>query len=378
LPNFALIFLKLKFQFFDMYSPLPTSENRAIRRFKRWSLATILATVFLIWVGGWVRSTGSGMGCPDWPQCFGVWIPPTSEAALPNDYLTHYLELRKKKNSRVAKTLAKLGFSELALRIESDPSVYQHEAFNVYKTWTEYINRLIGVLTGFLIFGAVIFAFPLRKYRRGIFTLSVFGFLGVGFEGWLGSLVVSTNLMPSFITVHMVLAMLILVVLIEAWLRADALNSEKKVPVHLNLQPYWYLGLGVSAVVLVQIILGTQVREQIDLVKHNLGEAARDQWVSQLGQVYTLHKTFQYFVAAAVVFFFFRLRSQAEITALRGIVWGSNALVICLITEILLGLALDQWNVLALAQPFHLLVATLIFIAAYTLTSLLKRAEKGA
>src|SRR5690606_33024024 len=91
---------------------------------------------------------------------------------------------------------------------------YQVADFNVYHTWTEYGNRLLGVLTGFFILLTVFFALPYRKKDAVVFWLSFLAFILVGFQGWLGSVVVSENLKPVTVTIHMIVALVIVGLLI--------------------------------------------------------------------------------------------------------------------------------------------------------------------
>src|SRR6478752_3146384 len=94
----------------------------SMKGFQRIILLCVIGTYLVILAGAVVRGTGSGLGCPDWPRCFGQWVPPMDIHELPANYKEVY--------KIAGKTIA-----------DCDP----------FKTWTEYINRLLGVVLGFFI-----------------------------------------------------------------------------------------------------------------------------------------------------------------------------------------------------------------------------------
>ena len=141
----------------------------------------ILVWIFLVIIAGAVvRMTQSGMGCPDWPRCFGKWIPPTNANELPANFES-YLKQQDIDHS-----------------------------FNVFHTWTEYINRLLGALLGLLLL--IQFAWSIKlfwKTKKAIVWFSLGTLLLTGFQGWLGKRVVDANLAAVKITTHMLVALLI-------------------------------------------------------------------------------------------------------------------------------------------------------------------------
>lgn len=173
-------------------------------------LLTCSSVFLLFFFGALVRATGSGMGCPDWPRCFGLWAPPTCECKLPGNYQQIFLEKRLQKVERFAKVLNSLGLEEQATRLRTDESIQAPEAFDPIKAWIEYINRLFGVLSG--LFAMVYFGMGIW-YRKLIHSGKAWGWMGLFLlllNGWLGSLVVATNLLPGVVTLHFLLSFLCL------------------------------------------------------------------------------------------------------------------------------------------------------------------------
>lgn len=124
---------------------------------QRLAFATALMTVVLIGVGVYVRASGSGLGCPDWPTCHGGVVPPNHDKAL-----------------------------------------------------IEFSHRITATIVGFMVIGTALMAW--RHYRHTPFTLwtAIAAVPLVGIQGLLGALTVVRELPPEVVATHLVTAMLVL------------------------------------------------------------------------------------------------------------------------------------------------------------------------
>lgn len=330
-----------------------TSSNRL---FYRLGNITIVAVYFLILVGGIVRSTGSGMGCPDWPKCFGSWIPPTDVSQLPEDYKEIYSEKRIEKNKKIARYMEVLGFSGLAYQIRHEESVLAETEFNNVKTWIEYLNRLVGVIIGLLIIATLAVSVRYIGRDTSIFVLSLMSFVLVVFQGWIGSLVVSTNLLPWMVTVHMLLALLLIALLIFAVYKANPkiISGTKVEKRKLNLVVFICIFS-----ILLQTVIGTQVREMIDEIALSFNYLNRISWVENLGMGFYIHRSFSIAILLIHVFLIYILYNNSiKENYLLNL---SKILLILVIFEVFTGLVMAYFGIPAYAQPVHLLLATIIF-----------------
>lgn len=320
----------------------------AIRAFNKLCLSTLIAVYILILVGGIVRTTGSGMGCPDWPKCFGKWVPPTSVNELPPDYKETYSAYRDKKNQKFIKYLRSFGMNNTADQIAADKSILIETNFNPVKTWIEYLNRLTGAIIGLFIIALVVRAWPLRKTHKAIFVLSILTLIGVIFQGWFGSIVVSTNLTTWTITIHMLLALVIVALLIYLL----QISKTTALAIGYVRGMKWVL-VACILLMLTQIVFGTEVREAIDRIA--MAGIERNSWIENLGSVFITHRTFSWIVLLAHAILMFQISKTKGAKAL------PRALFILILCTLLTGVGMAYFSVPAFLQPVHLLIATVTF-----------------
>jgi cytochrome c oxidase assembly protein subunit 15 len=305
---------------------------RRLSSFQTLALWTTGTTYFLILVGGLVRASGAGLGCPDWPRCFGGWIPPASAAEL--------------------------------------PAGFEASQFNATLMWTEYLNRLLGVAVGLLIFATLISAWRHHRQTPRIFWPTLAAFLLVGFQGWLGGVVVQQELAAWIVTVHMVVALIIVSLLLYSTVYAFLSSGPNaRIAASSAARPLLaWSTVALLALTLVQVILGTQVREGID---HALDAGVdRANALATVGRFDLWHRDAALLViaASAWVFWLVWTRHRAELTLVRvTLVLGGLVGL-----QVLLGASMAYGALTPPAQVAHLSASSLL-LGAQTVLLLLAR-----
>lgn len=347
-------------------------HQSAEKKFIMVSKLTIIMIFLVILAGGIVRSTGSGMGCPDWPKCFNRLIPPTDISQLPAGYEQDYIDGRERKNERFANTLDKLGFGELASKIRNDKSILVHEEFNAAKTWTEYVNRLSGAVLGLFLLASFVLSFSFIRSKKRIFYLSLLNLFLVFFQAWMGSIVVSTNLTPWVITVHMLLALVILAISIYTYFHAKVF-SERITLLTKGSGIRWIkvLAIGMVLLTLIQVVIGTDIRESIDIISTRFNGLKRELWIAQLGNIFLWHRELALITIILNGLLFVMVRSRFSKYSEHS--QFMNAIIILLVVQTVSGLVLAYLGMPAYMQTVHLVISTLVFGSQFYLTLLLKK-----
>jgi heme a synthase len=294
-----------------------------MKRIKNWALATFILCFLVIVAGGVVRTTQSGMGCPDWPKCFGKWIPPTNASELPPDFEKY---LRKQDIDHT---------------------------FNAFHTWIEYINRLLGVLLGLFGIIQVVLLFSKKQSGKKTFRLALAFLFTVILTGLFGALVVKLNLAHVSISVHLFFAILLVQIQL-----AVLLSLQQKLFLITVDNKARRLVLIFLVLLFCQSVLGTMVRMYVDDVSKTLHYEQRQTWLANLPVAFLMHRSFSWVILIGALFIAWYCKN---IQAIKNKTFLLAAIIVL---SMLTGIVLFYAGMPALAQPLHLLLAALAITQA--------------
>ncbi len=289
--------------------------------FRNFSYLSTGLTYLLIFVGGMVRVAGAGMGCPDWPKCFDRWIPPTSLEQLP-DHI--------------------------------DPA-----KFNIVLAWIEYSNRLFGALVGLVIMVTTFLAFKYYKHVDKIKWSVLAAFFLTLVEGWLGSVLVDTVLNPITITLHLLLALVIVMLLLYAAQEAyyvENPESEKMSRYPSDLK--WMFGL-LAGILLVEVVLGTEIRGGLEMIREDNPMVESQFLLNMLGPFKYIHTILGFIITGFSGMLWYRLVFGSKNPS-RIMIQISTSILGLVLMQIIMGELLVFLGVIPLIQLFHMWVASWI------------------
>ena len=289
--------------------------------FRNFSYLSTGLTYLLIFVGGLVRVAGAGMGCPDWPKCFDRWIPPTSLEQLP-DHI--------------------------------DPA-----KFNIVLAWIEYSNRLFGALVGLVITITTFLAFKYYKHVDRIKWSVLAAFFLTLVEGWLGSVLVDTVLNPITITLHLFLALVIVMLLLYAAQEAYYIenpDSEKMSRYPSNLK--WMFGL-LAGILLLEVVLGTEIRGGLEMIRKENPQVESQFLLNMLGPFKYINTILGFIITGFSGMLWYRLVNNS-INPSKIMTQISTTILGLVLTQIVMGELLVFLDVIPLIQLFHMWVASWI------------------
>ena len=315
---------------------------------KTTNIAFILTFVVVL-AGSIVRMTGSGMGCPDWPKCFGLLIPPTSEEEIRWAPETEYSEGRMVIERDTLWTATEDHLSHEG-KFNADYwkpyTRHSYAKFNAAHTWTEYLNRLSGALSGIPII--ILFILAIRSRQRTPIVLASATLGSVLFVSWLGKLVVDGNLIPFSITIHTVSALAILgfLVMLMQYFEGSKVAISKS-------QRLWLIASLIIA--FLQFVLGTQVREAVDIALES--GIARQDFGHSLPQWWMLHRS------AVWVIILVHAMWAVPMMKLPKFAFYAKLTLAILLAQTLTGVLFTQFGFPAFAQPIHIVLGFALILA---------------
>ncbi len=334
------------------------AQDRARARYKKILFLTWFLTLDLIMFGAFVRLTDSGLGCPDWPGCYGNVTPVGAMT-----------------------------------EIRQAVSVMPEGPVTLPKAWIEMVHRYVGALLGFLIICICWMAWRHRKAFKQTPTLAIVALIAVCLQGAFGAWTVTHQLMPVVVTGHLLGGMMLLALM--TWLAA---RERAHLPVAISMRRFTvWMGLGLGLLFL-QIGLGGWVSTnyaalacmdfptchgqwlpEMDISSgysfiRGLGEMPNGEMISQpaLTAIHWIHRNFAFVVFVYLGILAWRLRGDP---GLRG---PATLMLILLLAQLLTGLTtiFFQWPLLI--AVLHNGGAAGLVLASVTLLVRLDRAGSTA
>jgi heme a synthase len=314
-----------------------------LTRFQKLATGALVSLLILMFAGAIVRVTGAGMGCPDWPTCWGCLIPPTH---------VDQVDFAKLPIERFQKKAARMGRDPQTISVES-----LRAEFNPRHVWTEFINRLTSLPVGFFTLATFIAAFWQRSKRPLVFWLAFASLIVVLVNAWMGARVVYSGLTPTVLTTHLALAMGLLGMLTYcAWRGADRVWSIQMEAV--PLARLRWLVTALLVVIVAEGVLGTQVREMTDeLVKRHPG-GDRATWAQELEESwkYLFHRSFSWAVLGISLWAWIMTKRHR----LSGPGWVERVVFGIVLSQMVLGIVMAQIHIYSWVQVLHVGLAAIL------------------
>lgn len=337
--------------------------------FRKFAKISLISIYLVIIAGAVVRMTGSGMGCPDWPKCFGYYIPPTEREQLDWKPNHEYFKGQVIIVDESLKVAEKKFTSNDNFETENWSNYDKHDyaTFNVWHTWIEYINRLLGALSGVFVLLMFVSSFWLKTSRKKLMAWSFATLVLLLFQAWLGATVVYSNLLPARITIHMIVALIIVALLLYiVYVSKDEVDRSQ------TSHSFLYLVIFGLVLSLIQIGLGTQVRQFVDETVKSVGYNQKDLWLENPDLKFYIHRSFSILVFLVnLSIWYLNKKFNYNLNDL------VNALIGVIGLEILTGILMYYFDFPFLTQPLHLIIAALMFsLQFYIFVSIRTKTKK--
>ncbi|WP_282040245.1 COX15/CtaA family protein [Halomonas alimentaria] len=195
------------------------AAQRRLALLKTLSLLGVVLTVGVILLGAWTRLVDAGLGCPDWPGCYGALVVPDEARALAHS---------------------------------------PESPLESAKAWMEMIHRYVASALGLLVIALLVLGRPLRRHADYPWRVSLGLLALILLQGAFGAFTVTLRLWPQVVTLHLLGGLGVMLVFLWLHLRlrrcaSGSLTPGGVAPPRRALTPLW----GLAAMLLVgQLALG--------------------------------------------------------------------------------------------------------------------------